>query len=170
MAPRNVVFSSMTPQQVHASAGHPGTLIGKSGSVSHGVTAPFSWILVHTSFFCTLQESGPRSCGSSVIKSHWPSKSSSLGIFSPFAGSQVEKSALGLRPFAASVNFFGITLLQCGSSAQWLCGWANGTLLQEDLSHMLCLPGLLLPEPLSPQQATADPCLRRRHSNTQRWV
>ena len=30
---------------------------------------------------------------------------------------------------------------------------------------MLCLPGLLEPEPLSPQQDTAGPCLRRRHSN-----
>ena len=26
------------------------TLMGKSGSVSCGVTAPFSWVLVHTSF------------------------------------------------------------------------------------------------------------------------
>ena len=32
------------------------------------------------------------------------------------------------------------------------------------------LPGLLQPEPLSPQQATADPCLCRRHSNPQRQV
>ena len=53
-------------------------------------------------------------------------------------------------------------------STRWLHSWANGNLLQEDLSHMLCLPVLLQPEPLSPQQATVDPCLRRRHSNTQR--
>ena len=31
-------------------------------------------------------------------------------------------------------------------------------------------PGLLKPEPLSLWQATADPCLCRRHSNTQRQV
>ena len=31
-----------------------------------------------------------------------------------------------------------------------------------------CLPSLLQPELLSPQQATADPCLCRRHSNAQR--
>ena len=31
-------------------------------------------------------------------------------------------------------------------------------------------PGLLQPEPLSLWQATADTCLRRRHSNTQRQV
>ena len=32
------------------------TLTGKSGSVSCGVTAPFSWVLVHIKF-CALQES-----------------------------------------------------------------------------------------------------------------
>ena len=32
------------------------------------------------------------------------------------------------------------------------------------------LPGLLLSVPLSPQQATADPCLQRRPSNTHRQV
>ena len=32
---------------------------------------------------------------------------------------------------------------------------------------MLHDPGLLQPEPLSPGQAIADPCLCRRHSNTQ---
>ena len=31
----------------------------------------------------------PQSCGSSVIKSHWPPKSNSLGFLSPFAGSQI---------------------------------------------------------------------------------
>ena len=29
----------------------------------------------------------PQSCGSSVIKSHWPPKSNSLEVLSPFAGS-----------------------------------------------------------------------------------
>ena len=33
------------------------TLTGKSGSVSCGVTAPFSWVLVCTRFCCDLQES-----------------------------------------------------------------------------------------------------------------
>ena len=35
---------------------------------------------------------------------------------------------------------------------------------------MLRPPGLLLPGTLSPQQATADPCLCRRPSNTHRQV
>ena len=38
------------PPLTHASSGDSWTLIGKSGSVSCGVTAPFSWVLVHTRF------------------------------------------------------------------------------------------------------------------------
>ena len=51
-------------------------------------------------------------------------------------------------------------------SAWWLYGGANGDLLQEDLCHTQHLLGLLQPEPLSPRQVTADPCLSRRHSNS----
>ena len=38
------------PPPTHASAGDSWTLLGKSGSVSCRVTAPFSWVLVHTKF------------------------------------------------------------------------------------------------------------------------
>ena len=38
------------PPLTQASAGNSWTLAGKSGSVSCGVTAPFSWVLVHTRF------------------------------------------------------------------------------------------------------------------------
>ena len=38
------------PPLTHASAGDSWTLLGKSGSVSCGVTASFSWVLVHISF------------------------------------------------------------------------------------------------------------------------
>ena len=55
----------------------------------------------------------------------------------------------------------------CGSSAQQLCSGANGDLLQKNLCHMPCLPGLLQPEPRSLWQTTADPCFCRRKSNTQ---
>ena len=48
----------------------------------------------------------------------------------------------------------------CGLSARWLSGEA----------HMLCLLGLLQPEPLFPWQATVDPCHCKRHSNTQRQI
>ena len=39
---------------------------------------------------------------------------------------------------------------------RWLYDGANGDLLKEELCHMLHLPGLLLPETLSPWQGTAD--------------
>ena len=42
----------------HASARDSRTLTGKAGSVSCGVTAPFSWVLVHTRFYL----SPPRVC------------------------------------------------------------------------------------------------------------
>ena len=38
------------PPQTHTSSGDSWTLPGKSRSVSCGVTAPFSWFLVHTTF------------------------------------------------------------------------------------------------------------------------
>ena len=38
------------PPLTHASTGDSWTLTGKSGSVSCGITAPFSWVLVHTRF------------------------------------------------------------------------------------------------------------------------
>ena len=53
------------PPAIHTSAGDPWTPMGKSGSVSCGVTAPFSWVLVHTSFCLYLQESVSQSCVSS---------------------------------------------------------------------------------------------------------
>ena len=44
------------PQLTHTSAGDSWTLMGKSGSVSCGVTAPFSWVLCAQAFVCALQE------------------------------------------------------------------------------------------------------------------
>ena len=79
----------------------------------------------------------------------------------------------GLEPYHQCENFFGIMVLQfvshlLGSSMVGLLalGRANGSFLQEVLCHTLCLPGPLLPTPLSQQQATTDPCLCRRLSNT----
>ena len=42
------------PLLTHASARDSQTLTGKSGSVSCGVTAPFSWVLVRTVLFVPL--------------------------------------------------------------------------------------------------------------------
>ena len=45
------------PLPAHISARDSWTLTGRSGSVSCGVTAPFSWVLVHTSFcLCPLRD------------------------------------------------------------------------------------------------------------------
>ena len=45
------------PSLTHASTRDSWTLLGKSGSVSCGVTAPFSWVLECKGFVCALQES-----------------------------------------------------------------------------------------------------------------
>jgi len=58
----------------------------------------------------------------------------------------------------------------CGWCTWRLFGGVNGDLLQEVLCHMLWDPGLLHTEPLPLQQATANTCLCRRHSNTLRQV
>ena len=63
-----------------ASARDSQTLTGKSGSVSCGVTGPFSWVLEHTRFCLCPPRVSAQSCGSSVIESRWPSKSDSLTL------------------------------------------------------------------------------------------
>ena len=52
------------PRSTHASAGDSQTHTGKSGSVSCGVSAPFSWVLVHT-LFCLFS---PRVCFPSPVE------------------------------------------------------------------------------------------------------
>ena len=69
----------------------------------------------------------------------------------------------GLELSQQCENSFGIIVLQCGSPTQQLYDGTNGDLLQEDLCYMPHLPRLLLPEPLSQKQATADPCLSNTH-------
>ena len=54
------------PPPTYASARDSWTLTGKSESVSCGVTAPFSWVLMHTSF-CLC----PLSVGFSVQREFW---------------------------------------------------------------------------------------------------
>ena len=46
----SAVLTSRRPLSTYASAGDSQTFTGKSGSVSCGVTAPFSWVLVRTRF------------------------------------------------------------------------------------------------------------------------
>ena len=105
----------------------------------------------HIIFVCALQESLlPQSCGSSVIKSHWSSKSDSLRILSPFAQTPG-------YCFATVREFLWHNCSPVyGLPSWWLYSEANGNLLQEDLYQA---SQNWLPEPLSPWQASAEPCL-----------
>ena len=53
------------PLLTYISAGDSWTLTGKSGSVSCGVTAPFSWVLVHEVLCVPSNSLFPQSCASS---------------------------------------------------------------------------------------------------------
>ena len=53
----------------------------------------------HKVLFVPSKSLFPQSCGSSVIKSHWPSKSNSLGFLSPFAGSSGWEICHGFQNF-----------------------------------------------------------------------
>ena len=68
------------PLLTHASTKDSRTIIGKSGSVSCGDTAPISWLLVLTRFcLCPLRVCWRKSCGSSIIKlQNWAVNSPNL--------------------------------------------------------------------------------------------
>ena len=93
----------------------------------------------------------------------------SLGVLSPFARSQGWKSLVWPKLLQKWENFFGIIILQFvghllgGSIVELIV-----TLIKRN--YVTCLPGVLQPETLSPQPASADSCLLRRHSETQRQV
>ena len=94
----------LTPRQptVNPHLGDSQTLIGKSGSVSCGVTAPFSWVLVCTRF-CSCPQRVSVSPVLWKFCNEMPlafQKSNSLGILSPFAGCPGGKSVVGPRTFA----------------------------------------------------------------------
>ena len=136
------------PLSTHTSARDSRTPTGKSGLVTCGVTAPFSCA---QGFVCAHQESASRVlwkfCNQIPLafRVKFPGGSQSLCRI-PSLGNLL----WSLELWQQCENFFGIIVLQVvGSSAQWLCGGANGDLLQEDLSHKLHHPVLLQPEPLS---------------------
>ena len=78
------------------------SITNKSGTVSYGVTAFFTWVLWAWDFVCTLQEwslSFSQSCGSPRIKPHWLSKSEGQGIPPPIAGPPGWEAWLGAQNF-----------------------------------------------------------------------
>ena len=54
--------SCSRPLPTHVSAGDSWTLTGKLESVFYGVTAPFSWVLVHTRFYALQESASPVLC------------------------------------------------------------------------------------------------------------
>ena len=104
---------------------------------------------MHKVLFVPSKSLFPWSCESSVIKFYSPSKSNSLGILSPFAGSPDWESVVDPSTFATvwELLWYNCSAV-CGESAWQVYGGANGDLVQEDLCHIPCLPGLLQPEPV----------------------
>ena len=75
------------PPLTHASAGNSQTLMGKSGSVSCRVTAPFSWVLACTRFcLCPPKSVSPVLC-KFYNQTPLASKVKFPGVLSPFAKS-----------------------------------------------------------------------------------
>ena len=63
----------------------------------------------------------PQSCGSFVTKSHWPPKSNSLWVLSPFAGSPGWEICCGPSNFATVRDLLWYNCSPvCGLSARWL--------------------------------------------------
>ena len=94
------------PPPTHASTRDSWTFLGKSGSVSCGVTAPFSWVLVHTGF-CLCP---PRVCFPLLCK-FW-------------------KLHGGLMPYPSLLHPKPLTLWQC-TSDPYLCRRHSNTVLSQ---------------------------------------
>ena len=124
----------------HTSTKDSRTLTGKCGSVSRGVTAPFSgsWC---TRFSCTLQESV------------------SLGLLSAFAGSPGWEIFVGPRTFAPVQEPLWYNCSPVwGSPALWLCGRDNGASSKRIYATRSASQ--------VPVEGPWDPGLCRRHSHT----
>ena len=85
----NILNVGCQPLLTHASTGDPPTLAALvQFPVESLLLSSMPWYAQN--FVCALQDWSlcfPQSCGSLVIKSHWPSRSDFLGIPSPFVGS-----------------------------------------------------------------------------------
>ena len=132
----------------HASARDFQMHTGKSGSISCGVTAPFSLVLVHTRF-CLCPP------GVSVSSVLWKFCNQILLSFKARFPGDTQYicliprlwSLLGLEHSQQCENFFGIIVLQFVSR---LAGSSIGQLIaafSKRTYATLWLPGLLLPEP-----------------------
>ena len=108
------------PLPAHASTGDPPTLAARFGSVSCGVI-PLG-LGVHPP---RLESLFPQFCGTPIIKSHWLSRSDSLGVPSPFIKSpRLGSLTWSSEPSQQWGNFSGITVVQfCGSPVRQVWDW-----------------------------------------------
>ena len=85
-----VVFNALTPQQATVNPHLCWRLLDRHRQVWLSLLwGHCSFLLApgaHKVLFVPSKSLFPQSCGISVIKSHWPPKSNSLGILSPFVG------------------------------------------------------------------------------------
>ena len=91
----------------------------------------------HKVLFVPSKSLFPQSCGSSVLKSHWPSKLNSLGVLSPFARTPRLGNLLWVLEFVgptARIYWYNCFIVYA-LSVSWFYGGADGNLLQEDLCH-----------------------------------
>ena len=97
----------------HTSTRDSWTLIGKSASVSCGVTAPFSWVLVYTRF-CLCP---PRVCFPSPVQVLWSNHTGLQSQIPQRSQSFCQIPKLGNLLWALELlqqcdNFFGVIVLQ----------------------------------------------------------
>ena len=91
----------VSPMQMHASTGGPPTLAGSLVQSPAGSLLLSSGSWFAQDFVCVLQVcslSFPQSCGSPIIKSHWPSQIP-WGFPVPLSDFQAGKTDVGLRTF-----------------------------------------------------------------------
>ena len=111
-----VVFSAPGPQQATVNLRLHQRLLDTHRQVRFSLLRSHcSFLLgpgVHKGLFVPSKSLFPQSCGSSAVKSHWPSKSNSLGVLSSFVGSQLGKSVWDLELLQQYENFFRIIVPQ----------------------------------------------------------
>ena len=135
LAPRTVIVSAPDSTADHCQHMPRPETPGKSQSslaqslVRSLLLFPGS-LCTHKVLFVPSKSLFPQSCGSSIIKSHWASKSNSLQVLRPFARSPGWESVVGPRTFATVQELLWYNHSPvCGSSAPLLCSGANGNLL-----------------------------------------